>query len=80
MRLHYYMFPDDISDDVLTQHGYTREDRTIGGCTVTYAKDMLKRYGGHAWTAHIDRDGGVFEVTEIKLTGNNSRFRYNHHL
>ena len=49
-------------------------------CTITTAKKMLKQYGGSAWTEHIERDGGLFEVTEIKLTGNNSRFRYNHHL
>ena len=41
---------------------------------------LLKQYGGSAWTEHCERDGGCFEVTEIKLKGNNSRFRYNHHL
>lgn len=29
---------------------------------------------------YVEREGGCFEVTEIKLTGNNSRFKYNHHL
>ena len=43
-------------------------------------KKLLKQYGGIAWTDHIDRDGGLFEVTEIKLKGNNSKFRYNRHL
>lgn len=33
-----------------------------------------------AWTEHYERDGTLFEVTEIHLTGNNSRFKYNHHL
>lgn len=50
------------------------------GITVTYAKKLLKEKGGHAWTEHIDRDGSCFEVTEIKLQGNNSRFKYNRHL
>ena len=31
-------------------------------------------------TEHIERDGGVFEVTDITLNGNNSRFKYNRHL
>lgn len=47
---------------------------------VSYVKAMIKQYGGSGWTEHIDRDGGMFETTEIKLTGNNSRFKYNHHL
>lgn len=55
-------------------------DDTLGGITVTAAKKLLKQYGGSAWTEHIERDGSLFEVTEIQLTGNNSRFRYNHHL
>lgn len=49
-------------------------------CRVSWAKQMMKQYGGIGWTEHIDRDGGCFEVTEIKLQGNNSRFKYNHHL
>ena len=49
-------------------------------CSISFAKKMIKQYGGAGWTEHIDRDGGCFEVTEIKLQGNNSRFRYNHHL
>lgn len=49
-------------------------------CCVSFAKRMMKQYGGHGWTEHIDRDGGCFEVTEITLKGNNSRFKYNHHL
>ena len=48
---------------------------TISGLSVTHAKQLLKKYGGSAWTEHCERDGTVFEVTEI-----NSRFKYNHHL
>lgn len=47
---------------------------------VSTAKKMLKAYGGIAFTCHFDRDGGLFESTEIKLKGNNSRFTYNRHL
>lgn len=53
---------------------------TICGISVTTAKKLLKQFGGTAWTAHIDRDGGCFETSEIKLAGNNSRFKYNQHL
>ena len=56
------------------------EDRTLGGIKISAAKELLRMYGGSAWTEHIDRDGGCFEVTEIKLQGNNSRFKYNRHL
>lgn len=52
----------------------------ISGLKVSVAKELLKKFGGSAWTCHIDRDGGCFETTEIKLAGNNSRFKYNHHL
>lgn len=47
---------------------------------VSVAKALIKKYGGGAWTEHIDRSGSVFEISEIKLDGNNSRFHYNRHL
>ena len=53
---------------------------TVEGISVSLAKELIKKYGGSAWTRHIDRDGGCFETTEIKLGGNNSRFKYNRHL
>ncbi len=56
-----------------------RIDTTIS-CSVSTAKKLLKEYGGLAYTQHIDRDGGCFEVTPVELSGNNSRFKYNHHL
>lgn len=52
----------------------------VEGINITRAKQLLKKYGGNAWTEHYERDGTLFEVTEIQLTGNNSRFKYNHHL
>ena len=80
MRLNYYRFPDNASPALLAEYDCTPDDNVIEGCSVTFAKKLLKEHGGAAWTEHIDRDGGCFEVTEIKLKGNNSRFKYNHHL
>lgn len=52
----------------------------ISGISVSTAKKLLRQFGGSAWTYHSDREGSVFETTEIELTGNNSRFKYNKHL
>lgn len=71
-------YPETIPDDKWPL--IERIDDTLGGITITAAKKLLKQYGGSAWTEHIDRDGGVFEVTDITLKGNNSRFKYNRHL
>ena len=79
MRLTYYRFPDNASPEILAEHDCSSDDNVIS-CSVSYAKEMMRRYGGNAWTEHIDRDGSCFEVTEVKLAGNNSRFKYNHHL
>lgn len=54
-------------------------DHTIN-CSVSKAKQLMKKYGGSGITEHIDRDGCLFETTPVRLTGNNSRFKYNHHL
>lgn len=80
MRLNYYEFPETVDESVLHENGCNKDDRILGGISVTTAKKLLKEFGGAAWTEHIDREGGCFEVTEIKLKGNNSRFKYNHHL
>jgi len=71
-----------ISSQWLTEEKRSLIDHfeRVTQCTITYAKKMLKKYGGRAWTEHYDRDGGLFEVTPIELTGNNSRFKYNRHL
>ena len=58
----------------------TDAEDTLEGISITAAKKLLRQFGGAAWTNHIERDGGVFETTEIKLTGNNSRHQYNRHL
>lgn len=52
----------------------------INGCSVKYVKEMMKKYGVYGITYHIDRDGSVFETSEIKLKGNNSKHKYNQHL
>ena len=58
----------------------TEADYIVRGLTVTAAKKLLREFGGSAWTEHYERDGGIFETTEIMLKGNNSKFKYNHHL
>lgn len=58
----------------------TVAETVILGCSITTAKQLLKKFGGVAWTEHCERDGSVFEVTSIELGKNNSRFKYNHHL
>lgn len=80
MRLNYYEFPENTSHSVLKEYGCDENDRCIGGISVTSAKKLLKEHGGIAWTDHCERDGGVFETMDIVLTGNNSKFKYNHHL
>ena len=80
MRLNYYEFPEETAPEVLKENGCEPDERVLGGVSVTTAKKLLRQYGGTAWTEHGERDGGCFEVTPITLTGNNSRFKYNHHL
>lgn len=48
--------------------------------SITIAKRLLRSIGGEAETHHIERDGTVFEVTPVRLVGNNSRHKYNRHL
>lgn len=55
-------------------------DRTLNAVSIKRAKELLKQYGGTAWTGHYDRDGGLFETTQIQLKGNNSKVKYNRHL
>lgn len=79
MRLHYYQFPEGAPKEAVEEYCEEGEN-TVMGCSITTAKKLLKQYGGSAWTEHLERDGGLFEVTEITIKGNNSRFKYNHHL
>lgn len=55
-------------------------ERKIDGVSVTFVKNMIKKYGGYGLTYHIDRDGSVFETSEIRLNRNNSSHKYNQHL
>ena len=72
------IYPESIPEDKRSL--IDRIDDTLGGISVAHAKNLLRKYGGTAWTEHIDRDGCCFEVSGITLSGNNSRFKYNHHL
>lgn len=54
-------------------------DRHIN-CSISQCKKYIRKFGGHGYTEHCERDGTVFEVSEVKLNENNSKFRYNHHL
>ena len=72
MRISYYCFPKETPLEIIDKYCENGSDSM--SCSVSFAKKMLKQYGGHAWTEHIDR------VTEIKLDQNNSKFKYNHHL
>lgn len=103
IRLHYYQFPDNTSEEVLLKEGcevvlksggtisvdsipddkrhlVDRVNNCLYGLSITHVKQLLKQYGGHGWTEHCERDGSLFEVTDITLKGNNSRFKYNRHL
>lgn len=82
---------EGIREDGRTVHWWQTEEitdwtdirvagRVLEGIKISKAKNLLKQFGGAAWTEHCERDGGCFEVTEIKISGNNSRFRYNRHL
>ena len=71
------MYPDLIPDEYRGRVKYI--DDTIT-CSITRAKELIREYGGVGWIEHVDRDGCVFETTEIKVNGNNSRNKYNHHL
>lgn len=72
------IWPESISDD--KRDLIESVDDIIGPMTVTSVKKLMKKYGGSGYTEHMERDGSLFDVTEILLQGNNSEFRYNHHL
>ena len=72
------IYPDSIPAD--KRHLVAKVDTLTGPHSVTYIKQLMKQYGGCGFTMHYERDGSLFEVTDIKLKGNNSKFKYNHHL
>ena len=80
MRINYYKFPENISNDVLKEYGLRDGEYTLDGMSVSEVKKLIKKYGGVGYTMHCERDGTLFETTPITLNGNNSKFKYNCHL
>ena len=68
--------PDDVSNEDLENNF----SRTVNCSRITTVKNLIKKYGGRGFTEHCERDGGVFEVTAIRVGGNNSTHKYNRHL
>lgn len=64
MRINYYKFPE----------GTDLQVRIDNGCTKNYDTGEILD------VAECYRESRLFEVNEIKLGQNNSRFKYNHHL
>lgn len=79
MRLHYYEVSEYMPEEVLKEYDIEVEE-IVSIISLSTAKKFLKLYGGKAWARHIDRDGGCFEVTNITVKGNNSKFKYSQHL
>ena len=71
------IYPESISEERRPQVRYINHEINRNVSTI---KKLMKTYGGYGYTMHIDRDGSVFETSEITLKGNNSKFKYNHHL
>lgn len=69
MRLHYWRLTEDDEPECVS---------------VRDARKLLKEKGGHAWTEHYERDGGLFEVTPIRANKSNKGesygVKYNRHL
>jgi len=94
MRINEYIFPESVPDNVRWHEGAegidgygegkeavcTKAGLVVSGITITRCKQLMRKYGGHAYTRHIERDGSEFGTTEIRLKGNNSSHAYNHHL
>ena len=72
------IYAETIPDEHRNEVEYI--DRTIAAISLKKAKELMKKYGGAAWTEHYDRSGTFFEATPIKLSGNNSKVKYNKHL
>ena len=72
------LYVSTIPDDKRESVDYI--NTTIGGLKVSSVKELIKKYGGCGWADHCERDSGVFKTTPITLKGNNSHFKYNHHL
>lgn len=80
MRINYYKFPENISNDILKEYVLRDGEYTLDGISVSEVKKLIKKYGGVGYTMHCERDGTLFETTPINVNGNNSKFKYNRHL
>ena len=59
----------EMFDFHLCEHFHSDQSEwKLNGVKASFAKEMLKKYGGTAYTYYCGKDG-VFEVTEIKLKG-----------
>lgn len=65
MRLSYYVKDNNSQRELMS---------------ITEIKKLIKNQGGYGYTEHYERDGTLFDVTEIEVKGNNSNFKYNRHL
>ena len=41
----------------------------VDGVSVTRAKELLRKYGGSAWTEHYERDGTISPTSTMKTDG-----------
>ena len=48
----------------------TDAGKYVGGLSFAEAEVLLRKFGGAAYAQHIDPDGNMVEITEIKLRDN----------
>lgn len=65
MRITYYKQNEDSESEIMS---------------VTNAKKLIKSQGGYARTEIYERDGTLCDTKEIKLKGDNTKFKMNRHL
>lgn len=83
MRIAYYKIPENITEDIARYELQCTYDEYKSGWmeeSVKCIKKLIKKYGGGGHIEHYDRSGCCFEVTPIKIKGNNSKHKYNMHL
>ena len=83
MRVAYYKIPENITENEARYELQCSFDEFKKGWmeeSVKRVKELIKKYGGCGIIEHYDRAGHLFEVTHIKVNGNNSKHKYNKHL
>lgn len=83
MRIAYYKIPENVTENMARYELQCTYDEFKSGWmeeSVKRVKELIKKYGGCGHIEHYDRSGGCFEVTPIKIKGNNSKHKYNIHL